>query len=115
MRVKARAIVCTGCGLCEIACGYHRDEAFSLLSSSVMIYRAEEKKNYFAVIVKTDEDLFVGRPEGEQVMKLGELQKAGGGASAKPILIRESCDMCEGREEGPLCVKACPRNVLFVE
>ena len=75
MRVKVKPLECTGCALCELACGYHWDEAFSLISSSIMLYRAEEKKDYMGIIVKTDEDLFIGRPEGAEAVKIGDLQK----------------------------------------
>jgi ferredoxin len=117
VRVKVNPLQCTGCGLCELACGYHWDEAFSLISSSVMLYRAEEKKNYMGIIVKTDEDLFIGRPEGAAAVKLGELSKGGtgGGASAKPILIREACDLCESASGEPQCVAICPHGALYLE
>ena len=116
MRVKVKPLECTGCALCELACGYHWDEAFSLISSSIMLYRAEEKKGYMGIIVKTEEDLFLGKPEGPEAVKLGELQKSGaGGASAKPILIREACDLCESAGLEPQCVAICPQNTLYLE
>ncbi len=118
MRVKVRPLECTGCSLCEMVCGYQRDEAFSLISSSIMLYRAEEKKDYMGVIVKTEEDLFIGRPEGAESVRLGELQQragGGGGASAKPILIREACDLCESAGLEPQCVAVCPRGALYLE
>jgi len=117
LRVKVRPMACTGCALCELACGFHWDEAFSLISSSVMLYRAEEKKDYMGVIVKTDEDLFIGRPEGAAAMKLVEILKqgTGGGASAKPILIREACDLCESAGMEPQCVAICPHQALYLE
>ena len=117
MRVKVKPLECTGCALCEVACSFHWDEAFSLISSSVMLYRAEEKKDYMGVIIKTEEDLFLGRPEGAGAVKLGELQKQSkaGGASAKPILIREACDLCESAGTGPQCVEVCPHDALYLE
>lgn len=117
MRVKVKPLECTGCSLCELVCAFHWDEALSLISSSIMLYRAEEKKDYMGVIVKTEEDLFLGRPEGATVRKLGELQKggAGGGASAKPILIREACDLCESAGVEPQCVPVCPHDALYLE
>jgi ferredoxin len=117
VRVKVKPLECTGCALCELACGYHWDEAFSLISSSIMLYRAEEKKDYMGIIVKTDEDLFIGRPEGAGAVKLGELHKGGtgGGASAKPILIREACDLCESAGLEPQCVAVCPHGALYLE
>jgi ferredoxin len=117
LRVKVKPLECTGCSLCEVACSFARDEAFSIISSSVMLYRVDEKKDYLGVMIKTDEDLFVGRPEGAAAIKLGDLQKqaGGGGASAKPILIREACDMCESAGLEPQCVAVCPRGALFIE
>ena len=68
------------------------------------------------VIVKTEEDLFIGRPEGAAAIKLGELSKGGGGgASAKPILIREACDLCESTTGEPQCVAICPHGALYLE
>ncbi len=106
---------CTACALCEEACGYYRDEAFSLLSSSIMLYRSEEKKSYLGLILKLDDSLLMGRPEGVERAKIGELaSRGGGGASAKPILIREACDGCEGLET-PWCVRFCPTGALRQE
>jgi ferredoxin len=117
VRVKVKPLECTGCALCELACGFHYDEAFSLISASVMLYRADEKKDYLGVIVKTEEDLFLGRPEGAEAVKVGELSRSGGGggASAKPILIREACDLCESTGSEPQCVKICPHAALYLE
>ena len=88
MRVKVNPLLCTGCGLCELACGYHWDEAFSLISSSVMLYRAEEKKNYMGVIVKTEEDLFIGRPEGAAAIKLPRPSQSSSGRPATSARAR---------------------------
>lgn len=107
-----KCILCMGC---ELACGYHRDEAFTLLSSSIMPYRGKLKKDYFGVIIKTEEGLLVARPEGSEVMGLSSGQGSGGDASAKPLLLRESCDMCEGTEHGPLCVIFCPTSAIALE
>jgi ferredoxin len=117
LRIKVKPLECTGCALCELACGFHWDEVFTLVSSSILLYRAEEKKDYLGVVVKTEEDLFVGRPEGAAVMKLGEIQQqgSGGGASAKPILIRQACDLCESAGTDPQCVGICPHGALYGE
>ena len=88
------------------------DEAFSLLSSSIMLYRAQEKKDYLGLILKLEDSLVLGKAEGVERAKIGELAaKGGGGASAKPILIREACDGCEGLEV-PWCVRFCPTGAL---
>ncbi len=111
MPFAVEPLKCNGCSLCEVACSYHRDEAFSLLSSSIMVYRAEEKKNYFGLIIKFEDTLLLGRPEGAEEVGMAEMQSQGGGASAKPIMIREACDGCEDLD-GPLCVAYCPTGAL---
>ncbi len=113
MAVSIEPLKCNGCCLCEMACSYHRDEAFSLLSSSIMVYRAEEKKNYFGLILKLEDTLLLGRPEGVEEIGISDLQAqaGGGGSSAKPIMIRESCDGCRGRDV-PLCAAYCPTGAL---
>ncbi len=95
-----------------MACSYNKDEAFSLLSSSIMVYRAEEKKNYFGLILKLDDTLILGRPEGTEEVGMAEMQSQGGGSSAKPIMIREACDGCEERD-APLCIAFCPTGALI--
>lgn len=116
MGLKFEPLRCIGCGVCELACGYHRDEAFSTLASSIIVYRVREKKNYFGLILKTEEDLNLVRPEGVEIQRIGapeEGQEAD--PSAKPILLREACDLCEGIEGGSLCIRFCPQNVISLE
>jgi len=115
MPISIDPLKCTACALCEEACSFHRDEAFSLLSSSIMLYRAQEKKDYLGLILKLEDSLVLGKAEGVERAKIGELAaKGGGGASAKPILIREACDGCEGLEV-PWCVRFCPTGALQQE
>jgi Fe-S-cluster-containing dehydrogenase component len=115
MAIRIDPMKCTACALCEEACSYYHDEAFSLLSSSIMLYRSEEKKNYLGLILKLEDSLVLGKAEGVEQAKIGELaSKGGGGASAKPILIREACDGCSGLE-APWCVRFCPTGALEQE
>jgi ferredoxin len=97
---------CTGCGACELACSFYRDKVFTTIRSSVMMYR-EEKKNYFGVVVKIKDDLILGKPEGTELNSEGASKEEK--PSAKPILMREECDLCGG---DPLCVKFCPVGVI---
>jgi ferredoxin len=120
MALKIDALKCTGCMACEMACGYHRDDGFAFLSSCILAYRTKEKKDYFGVILKRDEDLLIARPEGTEIKRLGETEDAPVGgkqqdASAKPKLLREACDMCEEMDLGPLCIKFCPVNAISEE
>jgi len=113
MALRVDALKCTGCRSCEFACNYHHDDSISPIGSSLMFYQ-EEKKNYFGMMVKREKTLLLGRPEGEQVLQPGQ-KIEGAGASAKPILLRVACDLCEAEDQGPLCVQACPYGVLSVE
>ncbi|MFQ6050778.1 MAG: 4Fe-4S binding protein [Candidatus Hydrothermarchaeota archaeon] len=111
MTLNIDPLKCVGCGACEVACSFHRDETFSTLSSSIMLYK-EEKKNYFGVMLKREEDLVLGRPEGLEIKRIEDISEEAGeeAASSKPILLRESCDLCE--DEEPYCVRFCPTNAI---
>ncbi|MCK4783364.1 MAG: hypothetical protein KAV87_06400, partial [Desulfobacteraceae bacterium] len=123
MKIKVEPLKCICCGLCELICGYHWDDALAMTSSSISTYRLGEKKNYFGIMLKTEEDLVIGRPEGVEIQRIGgvagegetaEAEEIEKGAASKPILLRPSCDMCEDFE-GPLCVEICPTGCLSVE
>ncbi|RJX33677.1 MAG: hypothetical protein C4525_09015 [Desulfarculus sp.] len=116
MGVKIDPLKCTACMACELACGYHRDDAFALLSSCIVVYRTRDKKDYFGVILKQEEDLVIARPEGLEVKRIGAVEEGGGGdASAKPMLLREACDLCADREAGPLCRQICPVDAIYLD
>lgn len=98
---------CICCGRCEVACGHYRDDGYTVTSASVMLYRAEEKKNYFGLLYKTEEELVGVRPEGVEVGKQGaptEDASPGG----KPILLRPACDECDPAP----CAQACPTGAV---
>ncbi len=112
MALVIDSLKCTGCAACELVCSANRDGAMNLLSSSIILYRAEEKKNYFGPIIKSSKSLVLGRPEGVEVIPLGQ-QVDGASASAKPIALREACDECKGLDS-PLCVRVCAARALRV-
>ena len=107
MSLNMEPLKCIGCGRCEIACGYMRDNAYTATSASIMVYRVEEKNNYFGLLYKTKSDIVTGRPEGVEVSKLGVV-KPGEGAGGKPVLLRPPCEDCES----PDCVNVCPTATL---
>lgn len=107
MELKIEPLKCTGCRACELACSYHHEKEVSFMFSSIMLYR-DERKNYYGVMLKREHDVILGRPEGVEVMKPG----TGGGSSGKPILMRRSCDLCEGLAQA-MCVEICPTNTLM--
>lgn len=115
MGIKIDPLKCIACMACELACGFHRDDAFAFLSSCIMTYRSKEKIDYFGVLLKAEEDLVIARPEGLEVKRIGAVEEGGGqgDASAKPMLLREACDLCEDREQGPLCIQVCPVDAIY--
>ena len=117
MGIKIDGLLCTACMACELACGYHRDDAFALLSSCIVPYRGREKKNYIGVMLKEEDSPVAARPEGIEINRIGEEQDPDkeADASAKPMLLRESCDLCEDLDEGPLCIRVCPVDAISME
>ncbi len=119
MGITIDALTCTGCQACEMACGYHRDDGFALLSACILSYRTREKKDYFGVILKEEDQLIIARPEGTEIKRIGAAEDSSdsgqkGDASAKPMLLRESCDLCEDMEYGPMCARFCPVDAITV-
>ncbi len=108
MTIQVDPQKCINCGACELGCSFYRDEVFTTMSSSVMMYR-EEKRNYFGLMLKREDDMILGRPEGVEIQKEGEASDSDAGASAKPILLREPCDECKDA----LCVRFCPTGCLI--
>lgn len=116
MGLKFDSLKCTACMACELACGYHRDDAFSLIASSIVTYRNREKKNYFGIMFKDLENLILARPEALEIQRIGVVQEGvEADPAAKPILLREGCDLCEMIDGGPLCVRVCPQDVISVD
>ena len=113
MRIVIEPLRCTGCRICEFACGYHHDEEFSSIGSSIILYR-QEGINYFGIILKREADLLLGRPEGVTTFDPSAGEEGDASAGAKPILMRPTCDDCKGLET-PLCVLACPTGCLKSE
>src|SRR4030043_2136445 len=121
MGIKVDSKKCVSCMACELACGYHRDDGFALLSACIMVTRGRERVDYSAVVLKEAENLVIARPEGLEIRRIGAVgEEAGadqskGDASAKPLLLREPCDLCSDREGGPLCLQFCPVNAFSMD
>ncbi len=114
MELKIDPIKCIQCCACEMACGYHWDRALSPVTSSMMVYRTREKKNYFGLILKQEENLVLGRPEGIEIQRIGVVEEGvEADASAKPIMLREACDLCD-ESDGLMCVTFCPTGALEI-
>src|SRR5512137_1259335 len=109
MKLRLDPLKCICCGLCETVCSLHRDSVLTPMTSSIILH-IEDKANYFGLVLKTkSEGLLVARPEG---VSTGEHAAGSGGPGAKPILLREPCDLCSGR---PNCVLICPTKCILEE
>jgi ferredoxin len=86
----------------------NRDSVLTPMTSSIILH-IEDKANYFGLVLKTrSEGLVVARPEG---VTKGQQAAGSGGPGAKPILLREPCDLCGGK---PKCVMVCPVKCIVV-
>ena len=102
-------MACIACGLCEVACSLRRDGVLTPISSSIILHQ-EDKANYFGLVLKSaSEGLVLARPEG---VTYGAQSSDSGGPGAKPILLREPCDLCDG---APRCVSICPTGCISKE
>jgi ferredoxin len=107
LKLEFEPLKCIACGLCETVCSLNRDSVLTSMSSSIILH-VEDKADYFGLVLKTAGDgLVLARPEGP-----GAPQQSGaGGPGAKPILLREPCDLCGGETK---CAKACPTGCIRV-
>ncbi len=106
MRLNIEPLRCIRCGLCEVACSLRRDSVITPTTSSVILH-VDDKADYFGLVLKSSgSSLVLARPEGSST---GQQSAGSGGPGAKPILLREACDLCEG---SPRCVRACPTKCI---
>lgn len=106
LRLAIEPLKCVACGLCETVCSLNRDSVLTPMSSSIILH-VEDRANYFGLVLKTeDEGLVVARPEGGSG---GESSGSSSGPGAKPILLREPCDLCGGE---PKCARICPTGCI---
>lgn len=108
MRLSIEPSGCIACGLCEAVCSLNRDGLLTMISSSIILH-TEDKANYFGLVLKTSsEGLVTARPEG---VASGQDGAGDEGPGAKPILMREPCDLCGG---DPRCAGICPTRCITV-
>ncbi len=109
LKLRIEPLKCICCGLCEVACGLNRDSVLTPMTSSIILH-IEDKSDYFGLVLKSkSEGLVVARPEGTAS---GQQASGSSGPGAKPILLREPCDLCGGK---PKCAKACPTGCISTE
>ncbi|OGS41657.1 MAG: hypothetical protein A3K67_04800 [Euryarchaeota archaeon RBG_16_62_10] len=108
MRLNIDPLKCIACGLCETVCSLNRDSVLTPMTSSIILHM-EDKADYFGLVLKTKtEGLVLAKPEG---VVAGQQQAGSGGPGAKPILLREPCDLCGGETK---CARVCPTGCITV-
>ena len=137
-RITARSDLCTGCGICELACSLYHEKVGSQALSRISIERkyfvlehdpqvciqCKWPSCYYECPVKAikidkktnaryiDEELCIGCGKCVKACPLTPGIKTIGYKKVGKKKVYFKCDLCRDREEGPLCVEMCPRNVL---
>ena len=122
---------CVGCQLCEYICSYTKTGEFSAYRSRIRTVRAEEFM-VTAVTCRTCEDApcviacprdALTQDSDTGIIHIDANRCDGcawcieacdfGAISINPATkMAEICDQCEDLEEGPQCVKWCPKDAL---
>jgi ferredoxin len=109
MKLKIDPLKCICCGLCETACSLNRDSVLTPMTSSIILH-IDDKADYFGLVLKSrGEGVVLAKPEG---VTTAQQASSSGGPGAKPIMLREPCDLCGGK---PKCVEACPVHCICAE
>jgi len=124
---------CVGCQICEYVCSYNKTGEFNTFRSRIRTVR-EHKILMTAVACRTCEDApcviacprdaLTQDPE-TGVIRVDAARCDGcawcieacdfGAISINPrTKLAEMCDLCQDEEDGPLCVKWCPKEALEV-
>jgi len=130
--------LCRACKICEVACSAYHDGICSAHLSRIHIIPDDLALEFPALIChqcqypscyyacpKSDKSMCIDSETGARYINDSECLRCGKCASACPFtpsLIWEreedskkiyyKCDLCRGRENGPICVEVCPRNAL---
>ncbi len=128
--------VCAGCGTCGLMCSlYHEDQQGQVVSRSELdrdpfepefvfnvCQQCRSPSCYFACPLK-DRALCIDEETGATYVNQDECDGCGECVIACPFdpkrieLLPEKnvasvCDLCRGRERGPICVEYCPMGAL---
>lgn len=134
--------LCRGCRICELACSaYHEGVCSAQLSRihvvpddlalefpAYICHQCEYPSCYYAC-PKKDKSMCIDIETGARYINLDECLRCGKCYCACPFtpsliwVSRENdkkmyykCDLCRGKENGPICVEVCPRDALtYVE
>jgi carbon-monoxide dehydrogenase iron sulfur subunit len=125
--------LCRDCQACALACSLHHEGECSLSLARLVVAKDMPRYEFNIVICKhCDEpdctlacpsDAMVLDDRGVVIILDDECDRCGACAASCPhdaIFYSEAqdryfkCDLCAGREEGPLCVELCPVGALVL-
>ena len=132
-RIKSDKENCRDCQACQLACSLFHEEECNLSLSRVMITKNMEKYTFNITICEhcdspecvdaCPSDALIIDDRGVVLFLDENCTRCGACAEACPydaIFYNEDqdkyfkCDMCKGREEGPLCTELCPVEALIL-
>ena len=137
-RIEHDSSLCAGCGVCGLMCSlYHEKETVVALSRSELVrdpFEAVYSLNVcrqclspscYQACPKKDSALCIDGTSGVKYVdpaKCDGCAKCTRGCPLKPARIKLNpakklafkCDLCRGREKGPICVEYCSQHALAV-
>jgi Fe-S-cluster-containing hydrogenase component 2 len=138
--VSARIVhdpnICAGCGVCELMCAFYHEKEYghSLARNELsrdpfnaaytfhVCQQCKSPNCYFAC-PKKDVALCVDKKTGVKHVNIAECLGCGSCSNACPFTppranvhpvnkVSFKCDLCRGRENGPICVEYCTMHAL---
>ena len=131
--------VCTACGICELMCSLYHEDLYSPSLSRSRINRqpftadheyyvcqqCQSPECYEACPLK-DSAIYIDTATGIVYINEDECTGCGECVNACPfdppritISVKNNtafkCDLCKGREDGPICIEYCPFQAIKLE
>ena len=137
-RIEHDPSICAGCGVCSLMCSlYHEKEANISLSRSELIrdpFEAAYSINVcrqclspscYQSCPKKDSALCIDQSTGVKYVNTGKCDGCGKctlSCPLKPARVKLNpvtkvafkCDLCRGREKGPICIEYCGQRALAI-
>ncbi len=137
-RIEHSPSLCAGCGVCSLMCSlYHEKEVHISLSRSELVREPFEaaysinvcrqclSPSCYQSCPKRDAALCIDPTTGVKYVDAGKCDGCGKctlGCPLKPARIKVNpatkvafkCDLCRGREKGPICVEYCSQHALAI-
>lgn len=135
-RIEHHASLCAGCGVCSLMCSLYHEKVSSLVLSrseiireplegtfSLNVCRQCQAPSCYQACPLKDSALCVDKETGIKYINAAKCSACGECVRACPLdpprvrLTAErkhayKCDLCRGRENGPICVEYCGQHAL---